>query len=264
MATQIKEDYLQMYEVYNALNSDIMNHINGNEPLLMNQIDSIIEKGRSIMNKLENRALNVYRMIPKKTKDTLFENDIQIRNTYLKGLYRVPNYIECILFLECTSLLNKAFFKINKVKTKNYYLYDLTNENYSLLPKAYKELNDNLFTHINHTQTLSEYQISCIISVIKYILNTLEELAYEDFDYIPEMKRHSLDENYFLKFSDEWGNLLDDYAELIDDYHNYDEHAIWKADRVEYLQDLFRNEYREEEGYEEWFVKNGIMYNDNY
>ena len=259
MATQIKEDYLQMYEVYSALNSDIMKHINGNEPLFMSQIDSIIEKGRSIMNKLEKRALNVYNMIPKKTKETLFKNDIQTRNTCLKGLCRVTNYIECILFLECTSLLNKAFFKIKKVETKNYYLYDLTNENYSLFPKAYKELNDKLFNHINHTQTLSEYQISCIISVIKYILNTLEELAYEYFGYIPEIKRHSLDENYFLKFSDKDGNLLDEYAELIDDYHDYDEHAFWKAERVEYLNESYNENYSEQ-GY----VERGIMYNDNY
>ena len=137
---------------------------------------------------------------------------------------------------------------------------------YSQMTNAYKALQDSLLLHINNIHTLSKNQIESILTLVRSTLDILEEKAYEVYDELPEMTKHILDEKDYRRtvkanqYKD-WENSNNSLSKTEDDYKD---HLAWKAERVKYLQELFPQTNGAYPHTEEWFVKNNIMYNEDY
>ena len=137
---------------------------------------------------------------------------------------------------------------------------------YSQMTNAYKALQDSLLLHINNIHTLSKNQIESILTLVRSTLDILEEKAYEVYDELPEMTKHILDEKDYRRtvkanqYKD-WENSNNSLSKTEDDYKD---HLAWKAERVKYLQELFPQTRGAFPHTEEWFVKNNIMYNEEY
>ena len=81
----IENDYLQMYEVYKALNEHILPHIKIKK-FNANQINKFFDIGNTITNKLEKDALSVYEKLHKETKCNL-KNRYEQNNAVLNNYY---------------------------------------------------------------------------------------------------------------------------------------------------------------------------------
>ena len=265
--------YNQMCKVSNDIDNIIIPHIKKTKPMANFQIGVIIKMANLNLDSIYETALTVYRKLPLKERKIFISNYRHIRQEmhdkvsleYQNGEYykkdyskfydRFIRYTSDILFLEKTTS-----FK-SKLLYKNY------NDDYSLLSKAYKDLNEMLFSHINNKQLLSDDQLWCIIPLIREVLITIRDRAYEVYDEVPEMIKHKLYDEY--AYSDECEQYINELNSInfelrgkkvnITSDMTEDEHSLWKAERVEYLNELY-NEY----GGEQWYVERGIMYNDNY
>lgn len=270
--------YNQMCKVSNDIDNIIIPHIKKTKPMANFQIGVIIKMANLNLDSIYETALTVYRKLPLKERKIFINNYRHIRQEmrdkvsieYQNGEYykkdyskfydRFVRYTSDILFLEKTTS-----FK-SKLLCKNY------NDDYSLLAKAYKDLNEMLFSHINKTQILSDDQLWCIIPLIREILITIRDRAYEVYDEVPEMIKHKLYDEY--AYSDECEQCIDELNSINTELRGKkvnitsdmtdDEHEFWKAERVKHLQEIFPSKSDDEPYDEEWFVKHKKMYNDKY
>lgn len=266
--------YNQMCKVSNDIDNIIIPHIKKTKPMANFQIGVIIKMANLNLDSIYETALTVYRKLPLKERKILINNYRHIRQEmqdkvsleYQNGEYykkdyskfydRFIRYTSDILFLEKTTS-----FK-SKLLYKNY------NDDYSLLSKAYKDLNEMIFSHINKKQVLSNDQLWCIIPLIREVLITIRERAYEVYDEVPEIIKHKLYDEY--AYSDECEQYIDELNKInfelrgkkvsITSDMTEDEHEYWKAERVEYLNESLNENCSDED----WYVERGIMYNDNY
>lgn len=134
------------------------------------------------------------------------------------------------------------------------------------MAKAYKALQDSLVSHINNTHPLSKNQIESILTLVRSTLDILEEQAYKAYDELPDMTKHILDEKDYRRTLASLQNKdwEDSNHKLLKTEADYAEHLAWKAERVKYLQELFPQTNGAYPHTEEWFVKNNIMYNEEY
>lgn len=137
---------------------------------------------------------------------------------------------------------------------------------YGQMTNAYKALQDSLLLHINNIHTLSKNQIESILTLVRSTLDILEKKAYEVYDELPEMTKHILDEKDYRRTLASLQNKdwEDSNHKLLKTEADYKDHLAWKAERVKYLQELFPQTNGAYPHTEEWFVKNNIMYNEEY
>lgn len=263
----IENDYLQMYEVYNDLQNFIIPHINEEKPLFKFKIDEIIKFAQLHLRTIEQRAHNVHDMLPKETKRILDYKDKQARdvvNNYINDVtycYDKNGYYEKnIMYLQYESLLNVGFLNICKITSNSDDTKLSFKKDYSLFPKAYKNLNDSLFLHINGTQYLSENEIIRIAIIISHILVTLKQIAYESCEVLKEIKRHKEIEDYFNAPV----SINEDCAFSESDIILLKEHNAWKAERVKHLQKIFTPKRGKLPYDEKYFVSRHLMYSDKY
>lgn len=138
---------------------------------------------------------------------------------------------------------------------------------YSQMTNAYNALQDSLLLHINNLHTLSKNQIESILTLVRSTLDILEEKAYKVYDELPEMTKHILDEKDYRRTMEAleykyWGDNTKNT--LVKKESDYADHLAWKAERVKHLQELFPQTNGAYPHSEEWFVKNNIMYNEEY
>ena len=255
----IKEDYIQMTEVYNALNDYILPHIEKVKKFNAYQINTFFDIGKTITNKLEKDALYAYKKLPKDEKLILrsrYEQNKAVLNNYC--MYKTSTYIDFVIeYLDYSSLLNKCFLNTSHTFGEG---IKMTVLKYDLLPKAYKKLNDILFCHIKGTQYLYEYEIKYITSAIRYIFTTLNAKALEYCKYDNEIQKHKRIEAYFNSHIS-----INDDCEFSDiDMAVLKEHNEWKKRRVEHLQSKFPAKVARFPHNESYFVRNKMMYNEDY
>ena len=267
----IENDYLQMYEVYNDLQKFIIPHINEEKPLFKFKIDDIIKFAKSLLRTIEQKAHNVHDMLPRETRRILNDKDKQIRAVvndkyeitgYSSASYNSASYYaKNLMYLQRESLLDVCFLNICKIASNSDDTIKLSSKkDYSLFPKAYKNLNDALFFHINGTQYLSENEIIRIVIIIQYILATLMQMSYESCEVLKEIKRHKEIEDYFNAPV----SINEDCAFSESDLILLKEHNEWKAERVKHLQKLFTPKRSKLPYDEKYFVSRHIMYSDKY
>ena len=268
----IENDYLQMYEIYKALNEHILPHIKIKK-FNANQINKFFDIGNTITNKLEKDALSVYEKLHKETKCNLknrYEQNNAVLNNYYWRRGKLISYIDrCIDYLYCSGLVNKCLLNTNFIFGDG---LKMTVIKYDLLPNGYKKLNDILFYHINGTQYLYEYEIEYIISAIRHIFATLNSNALKCCYYANEIQKHKIIEDYFNAPI----SINEDCSMTDNDIILLKEHNAWKAERVKYLQRIFylngetfqyykKFTYDEDfPYYESYFVRNKMMYSDKY
>ena len=255
----IKEDYIQMTEVYNALNDYILPHIEKVKNFNAYQINTFFDIGKTITNKLEKDALYAYKKLPKEEKLILrsrYEQNKAVLNNYC--MYKTTTYIDTVIeYLDYASLLNKCFLNTSHTFGEG---IKMTVLKYDLLPKAYKKLNDALFCHIKGTQYLYEYEIKYITSAIRYIFTTLNAKALECCSYANEIQKHKRIEAYFNSHI----SIYEDYEFSDIDMAVLKEHNAWKAERVKHLQSKFPAKIARFPHNEAYFVRNKMMYNEDY
>ena len=255
----IKEDYIQMTEVYNALNDYILPHIEKVKKFNAYQINTFFDIGKTITNKLEKDDLYAYKKLPKEEKLILRNRYEQNKNVLNNScMYETTTYIDRVIeYLDYTEMVNKYLL------TTHFYFGDgmkMRVIKYDLLPKAYKKLNDILFCHIKGTQTLYEYEIKYITSAIKYIFTTLNAKALDCCKFSNGIQKHKMLEDYFNSHIS-----INEDCELSElDIAVLGEHNAWKKWRVEQLQWLLRDKRARVPHDEEYFVKRNMMYNENY
>ena len=260
----IKSDYLQMLDVYKALNDIVNKPIDNTNTLNKLYVNNLVESGRYLTDSLGRLALDVYEELPRNMKDTLFYEKKRIYDKLAEeGWHNAPTYIDRKLeFIYYASSFDICFFKNVKSTTNSGDTIKLANKkDYSLFPIAYKKLNEVLFLHINGTQYLHHYTIECIVSAIKYILSAFNKKSYACFKkHDTEVRKHKEIEDYFnAPISINEGCSLSE-----SDITLLKEHNEWKVKRVKHLQELFptkRDRFPHDEMY---FVKRGIMYNENF
>ena len=257
----IKSEYLQMHELYNVLNDYIIPHINNDTKLKYDifQISNVFDFGKTLIDKIKNHALSVYKNLPKNTKTSLkykYEQTRAVLNNYCHKHF-ITSIEYDIEFLHYARLLNKSLLNTNFVFGDG---LKMTVIKYDLFPKAYKKLNEALFYHINGTQYLSKNELNTIIRVIEYIFKTLKTKAFDSCQYSNDIQKHKEIEDYFnapISINEDC-SLSESYITLLN------EHNAWKDKRVKYLQKKFptkRDRFPHDEMY---FVKRGIMYNENF
>lgn len=272
----IEPEYNQMCIVYNSLKDCLIPHINNVKPMSIIQIDRILSQAQRIAYNIEQRALNVSKIISKKEKEILKDKDNKVFDVLCpKGWNKIDNFVyRRIAFLDGASLLDKKLISISKFTKKgdksicNFITKDGTTSvisskaNYDIFPEAFKILNEKLVYHINHTEHLSYYQIHCITTVIEYVLNMLKDKAYAVYYSFPDIKMHYLDElEYFVQEPNRQEDITETYKILLKTKPSFMLHMQWKAARVKHLQSLFHSDEPHDEA---WFVENGYMYNENF
>ena len=260
----IKSYYLQMLDVYKALNDLVNKPIDNTNTLDKLYVNNLVESGRYLTDSLGKLALDVYEELPRHMKDTLFYEKKRIYDKLVEeGWNNAPTYIDKKLeFVYYASSFDICLFKNVKATTNSGDTIKLTNKkDYRLFPIAYKKLNEVLFLHINGKQYLHHYTIECIVSAINYILSTFNKKSYACFKkHSTEVRKHKDIEDYFnAPISINEGCSLSE-----SDITLLKEHNAWKVKRVKHLQKLFptkRDRFPHDEMY---FVKRGIMYNENF
>ena len=272
----IEPEYNQMCIVYNSLKECLIPHINNIKPVSIIQIDRILSQAQEIAYNIEQRALNVSKIISKKEKEILKDKDNKVFDVLCpKGWNKIDNFTyRRIAFLDGASLFDKKLISISKFTKKggksvcNFITKDGTTSvisskaNYDIFPEAFKILNEILVSHINHIEHLSYYRIHCITTVIEYVLNMLKDKAYAVYYSFPDIKMHYLDElEYFVQEPNRQEAITETYKILLKQKPSFMLHMAWKAERVKHLQSLFPSDEPHDET---WFVERGIMYNDKY
>lgn len=272
----IEPEYNQMCIVYNSLKECLIPHINNIKHVSIIQIDRILSQAQQIAYNIEQRALNVSKIISKKEKDILKDKDNKVFDVLCpKGWNNIDNLTyRRIEFLDGASLLDKKLISISNFTKKggksvcNFITKDGTTSvisskaNYDMFPEAFKILNEILVCHIKHIEHLSYYRIHCITTVIEYVLNMLKDKAYEIYLALPDIKMHYLDElEYFVQEPNSQEAITETYKILLKTRPSFMLHMGWKAERVKHLQSLFPSDEPHDEA---WFVENGYMYNEDY
>ena len=272
----IEPEYNQMCIVYNSLNECLIPHINNVKPMSIIKIDRILSQAQQIAYNIEQRALNISKIISKKEKEILKDKDNKVFDVLCpKGWNKIDNFVyRRIAFLDGASLLDKKLISISNFTKKggksvcNFITKDGTTSvisskaNYDTFPEAFKILNEILVCHIKHIEHLSYYRIHCITTVIEYVLDMLKDKAYEVYYALPDIKMHYLDETeYFVQETNRQEDITETYKILLKTKPSFMLHMQWKAERVKHLQSLFPSDEPHDEA---WFVENGYMYNENF
>ena len=259
--------YIEMYKMYNELNDIIILQLDENDLLYnfkIQQMLFVIENSLMINDYIKTRALRVHDKLPKNIKSDLRNRKNKLFETLMaEGWNSIRDYKERrMVFLHYASLFNAYLLNVHSVSIKLDDTIKLSKiKDYSLYVKAYKKLNDNLFLHINGSQYLNEYEIECHITVTDYILDALKKNIYTYFNkQNKEIEKHKKIEDYFNAHI----SINDDCTMSESDIALLNEHNDWKALRVKYLQMLFPTKVARFPHNEAYFVRNKMMYNENY
>ena len=256
--------YIKIYSLYKDMQDSLVPHINEEKTLYKFEIeDRIIQSAIEITDEIGNEALSIYRRLPKKIKISLkYENNKISENLAKLEWNDETAYIDKkIAFLHYASILNMGLLKAHKTSIKMGDAYKSSYKpNYDFFPKAYKKLNDALICHLNGSRYLSEYMINCIVTLIKYILKELRKKALENYNKYDGLEKHRKIEEYFNAPI----SINEDCSMTDNDLIVLKEHNEWKAERVKHLQSLFPVKRERFPHDEDFFVRNKMMYNDNY
>ena len=255
-----KSDYISMYDIYATLKEYILPYIENGIYLSTDEISRVFMGAKMFNEALEKDALYIHDKLPRKTKSALRDRKNKIFETLTaEGWHSISDYKKRrIVYLQYASLLKINILNNKKVTTKGDTIKLSKRKDYSLYVKAYKELNDTLFLHITGSQYLNEYEIECLLTTINYVLDKLYSKTFDACacgKNLKSIEKHKLLEKYFNDVT-----LSDENYSFINPIHRIlNEHIEWKAERVEYLNELY-NENRDEE----WYVKKRMMYNEKY
>ena len=256
--------YSKIYRLYKDMQDSLIPHINEEKTLYKFEIeDRIMQNALEITEELGKEALYVYRKLPKKIKTSLkYENNKISENLAKLEWNDETAYIDKkIAFLHYASILNMGLVKAHKTSIKMGDAYKSSYKtNYDFFPKAYKKLNEALIYHLNGSQYLSDYMIECIVTLIKYILNELRKEALEHCIKYADLEKHRKIEEYFNAPI----SINEDCSMTDNDLIVLKEHNEWKAERVKHLQSLFPVKVERFPHDEDFFVRNKMMYSDNY
>ena len=260
----IENYYLQMYEIYKALNDIVNQPIDNTNTLNKLYVNNLVDSGRYLADSLGRWALYVHDELPRNMKDIIFYEKKRIYDKLVEeGLDNAPTYIDKkLVFVYYASSFDICLFKNVKTTKNSGDTIKLTKQkDYSLFPIAYKKLNEALFFHINGTQYLHHYTIECIVSAINYILSAFNKKTYTCFKkHDTEVRKHKAIEDYFNA-----PISINDGCELSEsDITLLNEHIEWKNKRVKHLQKLFPEKQSRFPHDEMYFVRQGMMYNENY
>ena len=256
--------YLQMLDVYKSLNDIVNQPIDNTNTLNKLYVSNLVDSGRYLADSLGKLALYVHDELPRYMKDILFYEKKRIYDKLVEeGLDSAPTFIDKkITFVYYASSFDICLFKNVKATTNSGNSIKLTKQkDYSLFPIAYKKLNDALFFHINGTQYLHHYTIECIVSAINYILSAFNKKSYACFrKHDTEVRKHKEIEDYFNA-----PISINDGCELSEsDITLLNEHNAWKVKRVKHLQELFPEKQARFPHDEMYFLKQDLMYNEDY
>lgn len=255
--------YIKIYRLYKDMQDSLIPHINEEKTLYKFEINRIMQNALEINEELGKDALSIYRRLPKKIKASLkYENDKISENLAKIEWNDETAYIDKkIAFLHYASILNMGLLKAHKTSIKMGDAYKSSYiANYDFFPKAYKKLSDALICHLNGSQYLSEYMIVCIITLLKYILKELMKKALENYNKYDDLEKHRKIEDYFNAPI----SINEDCSMTDNDIILLKEHNAWKAERVKHLQSLFPVKVERFPHDEAFFVRNKMMYSDNY
>ena len=256
--------YLQMLDVYKALNDIVNQPIDNTNTLNKLYVSNLVDSGRYLADSIGRLALYVHDELPRNMKDFLFYEKKRIYDKLVEeGLDRATTYIDKkLIFVYYASSFDICLFKNVKATTNSGDTIKLTKQkDYSLFPIAYKKLNDALFFHINGTQYLHHYTIECIVSAINYILSAFNKKSYACFKkHDTEIRKHKEIEDYFNAPI----SINDGCALTESDITLLNEHNAWKAKRVKHLQELFPTKLDRFPHDEMYFVRQDLMYNEDY
>ena len=256
--------YIKIYSLYKDMQDSLIPHINEEKTLYKFEIeDRIIQRAIEITDNISENALSTYRSLPRKIKTSLkYEKDKIFENLSKIEFNDETAYIDKkIAFLHYASILNMGLLKAHKTSIKMGDAYKSSYiANYDFFPKAYKKLSDALIGHIIGSRYLSYYTIDCIITLLRYILKELSKKALEHYIIYDGLEKHRKIEEYFNAPI----SINEDYSMTDNDIIVLKEHNEWKAERVKHLQSLFPVKVERFPHDEAFFVRNKMMYNDNY
>ena len=264
LLTLQKYYYIKIFRLYKDMQDSLIPHINEEKTLYKFEIeDRIMQSAIEITDKLGEDALSIYRRLPKDIKTSLkYEKDKIYENLAKLEWNDETAYIDKkIAFIHYASILNMGLLKAHKTSIKMGDAYKSSYKlNYDLFPKAYKKLNDALICHLAGSRYLSDYMIECIVTLLKYILKELRKKALENYNKYDGLEKHRKIEEYFNAPI----SINEDCSMTDNDLIVLKEHNEWKAERVKHLQSLFPVKRERFPHDEDFFVRNKMMYNDNY
>ena len=255
--------YIKICSLYKDMQDSLIPHINEEKTLYKFEINRIMQSALEITEELGRRALYVYSKLVIGMKYGLKHDNDKISENLAKIEWNDETaYIDKkIVFLHYASILNMGFLKSHKVSVKMGDAYKSSYiANYDFFPKAYKKLSDALICHLNGSRYLSYYTIDCIITLLKYILNELRKKALEHYKIYDGLEKHRKIEEYFNAPI----SINEDCSMTDNELIVLKEHNAWKAERVKHLQSLFPVKVARFPHDEMYFVRQGMMYNENY
>ena len=255
--------YIKICSLYKDMQDSLIPHINEEKTLYKFEINRIMQSALEITDELGRRALYVYSKLVIGMKYGLKHDNDKISENLAKIEWNDETaYIDKkIVFLHYASILNMGFLKSHKVSVKMGDAYKSSYiANYDFFPKAYKKLSDALICHLNGSRYLSYYTIDCIITLLKYILNELRKKALEHYNIYDGLEKHRKIEEYFNAPI----SINEDCSMTDNELIVLKEHNAWKAERVKHLQSLFPVKVARFPHDEMYFVRQGMMYNENY
>ena len=255
--------YIKICDLYKDMQDSLIPHINEEKTLYKFEINRIMQSALEITDELGKRALRIYSKLIIGMKYGLKHENDKISENLAKIEWNDETaYIDKkIAFLHYASILNMGFLKSHKVSVKMGDAYKSSYiANYDFFPKAYKKLSDALIGHIIGSRYLSYYTIDCIITLLKYILNELRKKALEHYNKYDGLEKHRKIEDYFNAPI----SINEDYSMTDNDLIVLKEHNAWKAERVKHLQSLFPVKVERFPHDEAFFVRNKMMYNEDY
>ena len=255
--------YIKICSLYKDMQDSLIPHINEEKTLYKFEINRIMQSALEITEELGKRALYVYSKLVIGMKYGLKHDNDKISENLAKIEWNDETaYIDKkIVFLHYASILNMGFLKSHKVSVKMGDAYKSSYiANYDFFPKAYKKLNDALICHLNGSRYLSEYMIECIVTLLKYILKELRKKALVNYNKYDGLEKHRKIEEYFNAPI----SINEDCSMTDNELIVLKEHNAWKADRVKHLQSLFPVKVARFPHDEMYFVRQGMMYNENY
>ena len=263
LITLDEQYYIKICSLYKDMQDSLIPHINEEKTLYKFEINRIMQSALEITEELGKRALYVYSKLVIGMKYGLKHDNDKISENLAKIEWNDETaYIDKkIVFLHYASILNMGFLKSHKVSVKMGDAYKSSYiANYDFFPKAYKKLSDALICHLNGSRYLSYYTIDCIITLLKYILNELRKKALEHYKIYDGLEKHRKIEEYFNAPI----SINEDCSMTDNELIVLKEHNAWKAERVKHLQSLFPVKVARFPHDEMYFVRQGMMYNENY
>ena len=255
--------YIKICSLYKDMQESLIPHINEEKTLYKFEINRIMQNATEITDELGKRALRIYSKLVTGMKYGLkYENDKISENLAKIEWNDETAYMDKkIMFLHYASILNMGLLKAHKTSIKMGDAYKSSYiANYDFFPKAYKKLSDALIGHIIGSRYLSYYTIDCIITLLKYILIELNKKALEHYNKYDGLEKHRKIEDYFNAPI----SINEDCSMTDNDLIVLKEHNAWKAERVKHLQSLFPVKVERFPHDEAFFVRNKMMYNEDY